>query len=203
MKITKRQLRRIIREELDREESFADDQRKIGRMFTRFDRAQIKQAMELNSVLGILPEPINISFPHEDWTELTDDERRELEFSFTDHGSALVKNAMASMDCHTVDEYVEMAKRLDAAEAVDALELNISCPNCPLGGMEFGIEADATRRLVEAVRENFSRAIIAKLTPNVTDVIPIAQAAAAGGADALSLVTVSYTHLTLPTILLL
>ena len=88
----------------------------------------------------------------------------------------------------TVDEYVEMAKRLDAEEAVDALELNISCPNCPLGGMEFGIEADATRRLVEAVRENFSRAIIAKLTPNVTDVIPIAQAAAAGGADALSLV---------------
>ena len=84
----------------------------------------------------------------------------------------------------TVDEYVEMAKRLDAEEAVDALELNISCPNCPLGGMEFGIEADATRRLVEAVRENFSRAIIAKLTPNVTDVIPIAQAAAAGGAAA-------------------
>ena len=88
----------------------------------------------------------------------------------------------------TVDEYVEMAKRLDAEEAVDALELNIPCPNCPLGGMEFGSEADATRRLVEAVRENFSRAIIAKLTPNVTDVIPIAQAAAAGGADALSLV---------------
>ncbi len=88
----------------------------------------------------------------------------------------------------TIDEYVEMARRLDAEPAVDALELNISCPNCPLGGMEFGIEAEATRRLVEAVRENFSRAIIAKLTPNVTDVIPIAQAAASGGADALSLV---------------
>ena len=88
----------------------------------------------------------------------------------------------------TIDEYVEMARRLDAESAVDALELNISCPNCPLGGMEFGIEAEATRRLVEAVRENFSRAIIAKLTPNVTEVIPIAQAAASGGADALSLV---------------
>ncbi len=88
----------------------------------------------------------------------------------------------------TIDEYVEMARRLDAESAVDALELNISCPNCPLGGMEFGIEAEATRRLVEAVRENFSRAIIAKLTPNVTDVVPIAQAAASGGADALSLV---------------
>ncbi|MEC9353164.1 MAG: dihydroorotate dehydrogenase [Planctomycetota bacterium] len=88
----------------------------------------------------------------------------------------------------TIDEYVEMARRLDAESAVDALELNISCPNCPLGGMEFGVEAEATRRLVEAVRENFSRAIIAKLTPNVTDVIPIAQAAASGGADALSLV---------------
>lgn len=88
----------------------------------------------------------------------------------------------------TVDEYVEMARRLDGEDAVDALELNISCPNCPLGGMEFGIEADATRRLVAAVRENFSRTIIAKLTPNVTDVVPIAQAAERGGADALSLV---------------
>ena len=88
----------------------------------------------------------------------------------------------------TVDEYVEMARRLEGESAVDALELNIYCPNCPLGGMEFGIDPEATRRLVEAVRENFSRTIIAKLTPNVTDVVPIAQAAERGGADALSLV---------------
>jgi dihydroorotate dehydrogenase (NAD+) catalytic subunit len=88
----------------------------------------------------------------------------------------------------TVDEYVEMASRLRGEEGVDAIELNISCPNCPLGGMEFGIKEDATRLLVRKVRDVFPRPIIAKLTPNVTDVVPIARAAEEGGADALSLV---------------
>jgi dihydroorotate dehydrogenase (NAD+) catalytic subunit len=88
----------------------------------------------------------------------------------------------------TVDEYVEMAERLDAEEGVDALELNISCPNCPVGGMEFGVDARATELLVRRVRERFRRPIIAKLTPNVTDIVSIARAAEAGGADVLSLV---------------
>ncbi len=88
----------------------------------------------------------------------------------------------------TVDEYVAMAERLDGEDGVDALELNISCPNCPTGGMEFGIEPVATERLVRAVRERFRRPIIAKLTPNVTDIVPVARAAEAGGADALSLI---------------
>lgn len=88
----------------------------------------------------------------------------------------------------TVEEYVQMAERLAGEEGVDGLELNISCPNCPVGGMEFGIDARATERLVRRVRERFPRAIIAKLTPNVTDVVSIARAAEAGGADALSLV---------------
>jgi hypothetical protein len=79
MRITKNQLRRIIREELDREESFTDDQRKIGRMFTRFDRAQITQALELNGILGVLPEPTKFSFMQAEWDEMTDEERRELE----------------------------------------------------------------------------------------------------------------------------
>jgi dihydroorotate dehydrogenase (NAD+) catalytic subunit len=88
----------------------------------------------------------------------------------------------------TIDEYVEMAERLQAEEGVDAIELNISCPNCPQGGMEFGVDPRATERLVKRVRERFSRPIIAKLTPNVTDVVVIARAAEAGGADVLSLV---------------
>jgi dihydroorotate dehydrogenase (NAD+) catalytic subunit len=88
----------------------------------------------------------------------------------------------------TVGEYVRMAERLDTEPGVDALELNISCPNCPTGGMEFGIDPGATERLVAAVRRVFRRPLIAKLTPNVTDIVPIARAAEEGGADALSLV---------------
>ncbi len=108
--------------------------------------------------------------------------------SYLPRMSAYDTQVVVNLVGDTVDEYVAMARRLDSEDAVDALELNISCPNCPLGGMEFGIDPEATRRLVEAVRENFSRTIIAKLTPNVTDVVPIARAAEAGGADALSLV---------------
>jgi len=88
----------------------------------------------------------------------------------------------------TVEEYVEMAERLDVEEGVGALELNISCPNCPVGGMEFGIKPRATEILVRKVRERFRGPILAKLTPNVTDIVSIAKAAETGGADALSLV---------------
>jgi dihydroorotate dehydrogenase (NAD+) catalytic subunit len=88
----------------------------------------------------------------------------------------------------SVDEYAAMAERLDAEEGVDAIELNISCPNCPVGGMEFGIDPRATEVLVRRVRERFRKPILAKLTPNVTDIVAIAKAAEVGGADILSLV---------------
>lgn len=88
----------------------------------------------------------------------------------------------------TVEEYASMAGRLDQEDGVDGLELNISCPNCPQGGMEFGVDPRATEFLVRRVREKFRGTIIAKLTPNVTDIVPVAKAAEAGGADALSLV---------------
>lgn len=100
------------------------------------------------------------------------------------YGTVLVVNLVGD----TVSEYVEMAERLDGEPGVDALELNISCPNCPAGGMEFGIDPLATERLVGEVRKKFRRPILAKLTPNVTDIVSIAQAAERGGADALSLV---------------
>lgn len=99
------------------------------------------------------------------------------------YGTILVVNLVGD----TVDEYVEMARRLEG-EAADAIELNISCPNCPAGGMEFGIDPRATQTLVASVREVFSRPIVAKLTPNVTDITEIARAAEAGGADILALV---------------
>jgi dihydroorotate dehydrogenase (NAD+) catalytic subunit len=100
------------------------------------------------------------------------------------YDTAIVVNLVGD----TIDEYVRMAAALQAADGVAAIELNISCPNCPVGGMEFGIEPTATQRLVEEVRSVYKGTLIAKLTPNVTDIVPIAKAAEAGGADALSLI---------------
>jgi dihydroorotate dehydrogenase (NAD+) catalytic subunit len=87
----------------------------------------------------------------------------------------------------TEDEFVEMAGRFDASTGLAGLELNLSCPNVT-GGLDFATNADVTRRIVRRVRDVCPLPILAKLTPNVTDVVPIAQAAADGGADALSLV---------------
>jgi len=87
----------------------------------------------------------------------------------------------------TEDEFVEMAARLDATTGLAGVELNLSCPNVS-GGLDFATNAVVTRRIVQRVREVCPLPILAKLTPNVTDVVPIAQAAADGGADAVSLV---------------
>ena len=88
----------------------------------------------------------------------------------------------------TQTEYVEISARLNDCPRVDMIELNISCPHVDAGGMEFGTDPVITERLVSQVRKVFSRPIIAKLTPNVTDITAIARAAEAGGADVLSLI---------------
>jgi len=85
-------------------------------------------------------------------------------------------------------EYVELAARLDNVAAISALELNISCPNVEHGGLQFGVAPDLTEDLVGAVRQVTDHVLITKLSPNVTDVSAIAQAAVAGGSDALSLI---------------
>ena len=99
------------------------------------------------------------------------------------YGSPVVVNVVG----RTVDDYVELARRLGGLPEVAALELNISCPNVP-GGLQFGLEADATRELVAAVRAETNLPLIAKLTPNVTDIAEQAAAAEAGGATAISLI---------------
>ena len=76
---------------------------------------------------------------------------------------------------------------LGAQPGLAALELNLSCPNVA-GGVDFAISPQVTHRVVETVRRACPLPIIAKLTPNVTDIVPIAQAAADAGADAVSLV---------------
>ena len=80
-----------------------------------------------------------------------------------------------------------MAARLDGVPGVAALELNISCPNVS-GGVDFGTDPAMCEKVVAGVRAACSLPILAKLTPNVTDITAIARAAEAGGADALSLI---------------
>ena len=86
-----------------------------------------------------------------------------------------------------LDEFVEMARQLDGRPGVAALELNISCPNVARG-VDFGVDAATCGRLVKSVRDACSLPVLAKLTPNVTSIGPIAAAAAEAGADAVSLI---------------
>jgi dihydroorotate dehydrogenase (NAD+) catalytic subunit len=85
------------------------------------------------------------------------------------------------------DEFVAMTQRLDGLEGVAAVELNISCPNVS-GGVDFGTDPAMCERVVAECRAATATPIIAKLTPNVTSVPAMAKAAAAGGADAISLI---------------
>jgi dihydroorotate dehydrogenase (NAD+) catalytic subunit len=88
----------------------------------------------------------------------------------------------------TLDEYVEVSRILSDAEGVDAIELNISCPNIKEGGIQFGCSLTGTFDVVNAVRRVTRLPVIPKLTPNVTDVSSFARAAEDAGADAVSLV---------------
>lgn len=88
----------------------------------------------------------------------------------------------------SVAEYIELARRLDGVPGIDGFELNISCPNCDKGGMEFGVDPALTLEVVRKVRAVTKKFLMPKLSPNVTDVMVIAKAAADGGADALSLI---------------
>jgi dihydroorotate dehydrogenase (NAD+) catalytic subunit len=87
----------------------------------------------------------------------------------------------------TQDEFPEMAAMLAPESGIAALELNLSCPNVA-GGIDFATSPEVTSRVVRRVRDVCPFPVIAKLTPNVTDVVPIARAAAEAGADAVSLI---------------
>lgn len=84
-------------------------------------------------------------------------------------------------------DFERMARVLDQHPAIAAVELNISCPNVS-GGVDFGTDPVLAGEVVQSVRRACSLPVIAKLTPNVTSVVPIARAAAEAGADAVSLV---------------
>ena len=88
----------------------------------------------------------------------------------------------------SVAEYVELARRLEDVGRIDGLELNISCPNCERGGIEFGVDPKLTAQVVGRVRRVTKRPLVVKLSPNVTDITAIARAAVEAGADILSLI---------------
>jgi dihydroorotate dehydrogenase (NAD+) catalytic subunit len=94
---------------------------------------------------------------------------------------------IANIAGKTADEFVEMAEKIGREPGLAGLELNLSCPNVS-GGLDFATDAEVTRRIIDSVRKVCPLPLIAKLTPNVTNIVPIAQAAADGGADAVSLV---------------
>ncbi len=94
---------------------------------------------------------------------------------------------IVSIAGRSIEEFVDMAARLDGLPGVAGLELNISCPNVS-GGVDFGSDPTLCEPLVAGVRKACSLPVLAKLTPNVTDITAIAKAAEAGGADAISLI---------------
>lgn len=88
---------------------------------------------------------------------------------------------------HAPEEYLEVVERL-AAEEVDLLEINISCPNVNAGFLAFGQDPKHVEALTAEIKKKAKQPVIMKLTPNVTDIAEIARAAEAGGADAVSLI---------------
>lgn len=86
------------------------------------------------------------------------------------------------------ENYALCAEKIDALEAIPAIELNISCPNVHDGGMAFGVTCAGAASVVRAVRAKYSKTLIVKLSPNVTNIVDIAKACEAEGADSVSLI---------------
>ncbi len=88
----------------------------------------------------------------------------------------------------SAEDYAQLARRLEGVAGVSGIEVNIGCPNVARGGMEFGQSPETAAEVTRAVKSQTALPVIVKLTPNVTDIVPIAQAVARAGADALSLI---------------
>ena len=97
-------------------------------------------------------------------------------------------NMIVNVSGSAIEDYAATAERINALEAIPAIELNISCPNVKQGGMAFGVTAKGAEEVVRAVRAAYDKTLIVKLSPNVTDITEIARAAEAAGADSVSLI---------------
>ena len=97
-------------------------------------------------------------------------------------------NMIVNVSGSQVEDYAETASVINELENIPAIELNISCPNVKQGGMAFGVSARGAAEVVAAVRKVYSKTLIVKLSPNVTDIAEIARAAEGAGADSVSLI---------------
>ena len=87
-----------------------------------------------------------------------------------------------------IEDYVALTERLNRLDKIPAIELNISCPNVKKGGMVFGTNLDAAREVTKAVRAAYSKILIVKLSPNVTNIVDFARVVEEEGADSISLI---------------
>ncbi len=98
------------------------------------------------------------------------------------------KPVMANVSGFSVDDYAYTCEKLDKESQVGWLEVNVSCPNVHGGGMSFGTSPDAAAEVTRAVKAVTKKPVIIKLSPNVTDIVSIAKACEAAGADGISLI---------------
>ncbi len=94
---------------------------------------------------------------------------------------------IANLAGSSSDDYFEMARILDSSD-IDMIELNISCPNVKSGGVQFGTTVEGVTEITSGVRKNTKKPLMVKLSPNVTDIAQMAQAAESAGADAISMI---------------
>ena len=98
------------------------------------------------------------------------------------------KPVMANVSGFAIEDYAYTCEMLDKEEQVGWLEVNVSCPNVHGGGMSFGTSPEAAAEVVKAVKAVTTKPVIVKLSPNVTDIVAIAKACEAAGADGISLI---------------
>ena len=98
------------------------------------------------------------------------------------------KPIIANISGFSLDEFAECCAKADASPHTDLIEVNVSCPNVHDGGMSFGTDPETVLRVTERVKAVCHKPVYVKLSPNVTDIVAIARACAAGGADGLSLI---------------
>jgi len=97
-------------------------------------------------------------------------------------------NVIVNVNGSTIEDYVRLSERINLLESIPAIELNISCPNVKMGGMVFGTNPASAREVIAAVRKVYSKTLIVKLSPNVTDITEFARISEGEGADSVSLI---------------
>ena len=102
--------------------------------------------------------------------------------------SAYDTNIVVNVNGNYIDEYVALAERINKLEKIPAIELNISCPNVRMGGMAFGTNLNSAREVTREVRAVYSKKLIVKLSPNVTNIVDFASVVEEEGADSISLI---------------